>query len=68
MAGRGPVPDHFLLNDHSVSPSGERDTSTKARVYYPYEEQEAGDRAKNDTNHSPGLGVRVETCVGGRDR
>lgn len=68
MARRGSTPDHFLLNDHSVTPSGERDVNTKACVNNPYEEQEASDGAENDTNHSARLRVCVEACVGGRDR
>ena len=62
------MPDHFLLNDHSVTPSGERDGDTKACVNKPYEEQEASDGAESNTNHSARLRVGVESCVGGRDR
>jgi hypothetical protein len=60
--------DHFLFNDHSVTPTGERDVNTKARVQNPYEEQEASDGAENDTNYSARLRACVETCVSGRDR
>jgi hypothetical protein len=64
----GSTPDHFLLNDHSVTPSGERDGDTKACVNNPYEEQEASDGAEDNTNHSARLRVAGESYVGGRDR
>jgi hypothetical protein len=62
------MPDHFLLNDYSVTPSGERDGGTRACVNNPYEEQEASDGAEDNTNHSARLRVGSESYVGGRDR